>query len=323
MAADTYTLSDDAEWPPELMQARREYRNWSPQQLLIEQRESTPTEPLFHYTDEAGLRGILTTQQFWTFSHLHQTDPSEFEYALGIARRVLTEIGQSKEFFTHFFCACLVEMLEVNAPAGPFDFYLFSLSRHRDHAPQWQAYGQNGRGYAIGLSPALFQPDKADLYEDANKNLHVGRVIYGDELTAARHRLTIVKTAEITSRIGNAHPDAVREFTPSRYLAKMAQELLASQLIWNCLTAKHIRYEDEREVRGIILNVKSKFDPWRRTRAGRDYVEHALPLTVSGSITEILVGPDAPPDAEASVRAILATQGYPDTIPVGRSSAGA
>jgi hypothetical protein len=36
----------------------------------------------------------------------------------------------------------------------------------------------------------------------------------------------------------------------------MAHELFASQLIWNCLTAKEERFADEREVRGIIMNVR-------------------------------------------------------------------
>jgi hypothetical protein len=74
-------------------------------------------------------------------------------------------------------------------------------------------------------------------------------------------------------------------------------------------------------VRGIILNVKSKFDPWRRTREGRDYVEHAPPLKAVGSVSEILVGPSAPPDAKANLRAFLFEQGYPDCIPVLGSAA--
>ena len=101
----------------------------------------------------------------------------------------------------------------------------------------------------------------------------------------------------------------------------MVRELLASQLVWNCLTAKHSRYADEQEVRGIMMNVRSKFDPWRRTHAGRDYVEHEMPLKAPGSIAEILVGPHAPPDAEANVRAFLSEQGYAASIPVRRSSA--
>lgn len=204
---------------------------------------------------------------------------------------------------------------------GPFEFYLFSVSRHRDHGPQWQAYSHGGTGYAIGLSPALFQPDKDDLYEETNKNLHIGRVVYGDEATARRHELSVRSAADITSQIGSTHHQLVRDTGIATYLRVMAHELLASQMIWNCLTAKETQFEDEREVRGIVMNVRAKFDPWRRTHAGRDYVEHVLPLKEPGYITEILVGPDAPVDAEARVRALLKAESYPDAIPVRRAQA--
>jgi len=317
MDADNDTLWDLG-LPPGLMEAPREFDAWAKKQLLIEQGESTPGEPLYHYTGEASLRGILTGQRLWSFSHLHQSDPTEFEYALAVARRVIREIGESNDFFTHHFCGCLDDMLEVNALAGPFDFYLFSLSRHRDHAPQWR-YGEDGHGYAIGFAPSLFQPDRSDLYEDANKNLHIGRVVYGEEATAARHRVPIARAAEITSRVGRAHIELVRKVSPAHYLATMAHELLASQLIWNCLTAKHMRYADEQEVRCIMMNTKSKFDAWRCVHAGRNYVEHEMPLKTPGSIAEILVGPHAPLDAEAGVRALLSAQGYPASVPVRRS----
>jgi hypothetical protein len=79
----------------------------------------------------------------------------------------------------------------------------------------------------------------------------------------------------------------------------MAHELIAQLLIWNCLTAKESKFADEREVRGIILNVKENFDPYRKTFGSRDYVEHKLDLKTPGAIAEILVGPLAPVGAEA------------------------
>jgi hypothetical protein len=308
------------DWPASLLEAPRQFGAWSKAQLLTEQAQSTPSEPLYHYTGEAGLRGILGQQRLWCFSHLHQSDATEFEYALAVARRIIREVGESDDFFTRQFCACLDDMLEANGLASPFDFYLFNLSRYRDHTSQWDQYGQKGSGYALGLAPSLFQPDRDELYEEANKNLHVGRVIYGDEATETRHRLSVERAAEITSCVGLANVELVRRVTPGKYLAAMAHELLASQLIWNCLTAKDRRYEDEREVRCIVLNVKSKFDPYRLTRGGRTYIEHELPLKAAGSIVEILIGPRAPPDTEASVSAFLRAEGYQDTIPVRRAS---
>jgi hypothetical protein len=57
--------------PPELRAAMEDFEAWSQAQLLKEQKESTPTAPLYHYTDETALRGILTNRHIWCFSHLH------------------------------------------------------------------------------------------------------------------------------------------------------------------------------------------------------------------------------------------------------------
>jgi hypothetical protein len=61
--------------PPELLAALNEFDAWSRDQLLVEQVQSTPTTPLYHYTGAPGLRGILVGQKLWCFSHLQQTDP--------------------------------------------------------------------------------------------------------------------------------------------------------------------------------------------------------------------------------------------------------
>jgi hypothetical protein len=54
---------------------------------------------------------------------------------------------------------------------------------------------------------------------------------------------------------------------------------------------------------------------------GRIYVEHELPLKIPGSIVEIIVGPKAKSGAEDNTRALLKAEGYPDRIPVRRSTA--
>jgi hypothetical protein len=317
----TELLGYDPELPPQLAEALIEFGAWSQAQLLAEQDASTPKEPLYHYTGEASVRGILSTQRLWCFRHLHQSDETEFDYSLAIARNVIRELFSSTDFFTRHFGACLDDLLDTNGLAGPFEFYLFSLSRHRDDPEQWWEYGQSGTGYAIGFAPSLLQPDRNHLDENPTKNLHVGRVIYGDAATAERHRQVVRCAAEITSRIGNANVEAVRGTGPARYLVSVARELLASQLVWNCLTAKDQRFANEREVRGIILNLKDRFDPYRRTLGLRHYVEHELPLRATNAIAEILVGPEAPQGAEALVTDILHYSGYPDgAVPVVRSA---
>jgi hypothetical protein len=213
----------------------------------------------------------------------------------------------------------LDDLIENNSFTDTFEFYMFSLSRHRDDRRQWVEYGHAGKGFAIGFSPTLFQPDEPELKEEANENLHVGRVVYGDEATERRHRRAIERAAQITSHYANAHVDAVRRAGPVPYLRSVVDELIASQLIWNCLTAKSLQYASEREVRYVLLNLRGKFDAHRKEFNGKHYVEATLPLKRPGSIVEILIGPRASDGTEEKLQEFLREQGYP-AIPIRLSS---
>lgn len=306
--------------PPELRAALDEFVTWSRTQLLIEQNESTPADALYHYTGDEAFHSILNKQQIWCFRHLHQRDETEFDYSLQIAREEMRSVGWSKNPFQRTMCCGLDDMLEINSLVDTFEFYLFSLSKHRDDCLQWLEYGQRGRGLAIGFSPSLFQPDVDTLSGKASENLHVGRVIYGDTATRARHRLVIEKAAEIASRYGKAHIKMPRDKELLvQFIHAMETELISSQLVWNCLTAKDLKYANEREVRYVIMNLPGKFDDVRRSKNGKHYVEADLPLKAPGNIKEILVGSLAFKGAEAKVRSFLKGLGYPD-IPIVRST---
>jgi hypothetical protein len=167
----------------------------------------------------------------------------------------------------------------------------------------------------------LFAPTQNVLNEQANENLYVGRVLYGDADTAARHRSVVSEAACIVSRVARANHPIPNTVKPSDYFSSVAREVIASQLIWNCLTAKHQNFSNEREVRYIIMGIISKFEPHRKYFNGKAYVETPLPLKTAGSVMEILVGPRAPDGAEAMVKTFLKANGYPDAIPVRRSGA--
>jgi Protein of unknown function (DUF2971) len=309
--------------PPELAAAAIEFDAWSQSQLLREQSESTPSEPLYHYTGEAGMRGILESRDLWCMSHLHMNDPTEFEFSLKIARRVIQEVGQNDDFFVHHFCGCLDDLLDNNSLAGTFGFYLFSLSRHRDDEGQWRDYGRDGQGFALGFAPKLFEP-REQLKERANENVFIGRVVYGEEQTAARHRLVIEKAAEITSRVAWANESALRAVRPVPYLRSVALEVIASQLVWNCVTAKDVSSAREREVRYILMATHGTWAEHAKylDRGGArvPYIETPVPLREAGNLSEILVGPTAPEGSEALVREVLIGLGYDATIPIIRSS---
>jgi hypothetical protein len=166
----------------------------------------------------------------------------------------------------------------------------------------------------------IFVPDRTTLPPNPLENIYVGRVLYGDGPTEDRHRQVIQQAAQITSHIGQLNAAAVEQ-QRIRYLVAMAREVIASQLVWNCLTAKHLKYQDEREVRYVMLGTTKKFEKLVQVQPGsrREYVEHSLPLR--DEIVEILVGRLAPAGTEAIVQEFLGKHGYPSSVAIRRSKA--
>jgi len=308
------------ELPSTLWEAPDVIWSWSQTVLSRDEAEATPDGALYHYTNEAGLKGILRSERLWCFSHLHQTDRSEFAYSLDVAREVLQEVGRSEDWFEKHFALCLLDLVNSNSFTDTFEFYLFSVSRHRDDPQQWSTFGDEGKGFAIGFAPALFRGDKKELSPVASENAFVGKVLYGEKAIRAKHSYTIGQAAKITSKFGHEHPELVRQVRPSTYLSAMAKELLADQMIWNCLTGKHKKYEGEQETRFVIMGVIARFNELRKNFNKKCYVEHPLPLKAPNNIVEILVGPGASADTEKRLDGYLTEIGYNYPIAIARSA---
>jgi hypothetical protein len=314
------TAESDETLPTPLAAALDELFAWMQKQLLADEARSTPCSPLYHYTSEAALRGILEHQKLWCFRHSQQSDDKEVTYSLEIARRVIREEAARGNPAVESLPLGLDDLLSNNPMGEMFDFYFFSLSSHRDDARQWTDYGDKGKGFAIGFSPALFQPDRTELASRPNENVFVGEVIYGRDATRTRHRCGVRKLAEITGRVTQANSSIMQGTNPQVWFDEMNKSFIAMLLIWNCLTAKADQFRGEQETRYIIIGVREAFDSCRRLHNGRDYVETPLPLSEAGNITEMIVGPDAPDGAEAMVQDLLRSHGYPHGIRVTRSA---
>jgi len=227
------TAESDETLPTPLAAALDELFAWMQKQLLADEARSTPCSPLYHYTSEAALRGILEHQKLWCFRHSQQSDDKEVTYSLEIARRVIREEAARGNPADESLLLGLDDLLSNNPMGEMFDFYFFSLSSHRDDARQWTDYGDKGEGFAIGFSPALFQPDRTELASRPNENVFVGEVIYGRDATRTRHRCGVRKLAEITGRVTQANSSIMQGTNPQVWFDEMNKAFIAMLLIWN------------------------------------------------------------------------------------------
>jgi hypothetical protein len=118
---------------------------------------------LYHYTNAAGLVGMLQSQRLWATNSRFMNDPTEVEYAANMIREALNAEKDHRDpgLFRNVR-RDLNECLHVYENEN--ENYLTCFCKNGDLLSQWRGYGAVGGGYAIGfdaryLGPIVFPPD--------------------------------------------------------------------------------------------------------------------------------------------------------------------
>jgi Protein of unknown function (DUF2971) len=302
---------DDNQLPPVFSTAVEDFITWSRQQLRTHEEATKITEPLYHYTDAAGLCGIVKSQIIWFTSYLHLNDPSELIHGMDIVHRLLKAIGEGSPGLVKEFCDIVDVVFQHQNFSNTFGFYIASFSRNRNDLGQWRAYADNGRGFAIGLAPHLFETVETD--NPKPTEYVVMPVMYEMEEAEQRYRTAIEQA------VGFVRNNRPQDNVKMAFLRRMADELIAGQLIATSLTVKHKAYKNEEEVRLVMLGEREKQKNDLRTRIrGSEivpFMEGCMPLRDRDGITEIVIGPAAVSSAEDAVYSLLQSL---DVEPSGR-----
>jgi len=292
--------------------------------LFLEQESGTINQPLYHYTSIASLRGILTSTSFWFTDYRHLNDPTELVHGVSTAISVAKAIGMTRAGPVTEFLSLLIDLLRrQNFDSGLLQFFTCSFSSSRDDLKQWQAYGDNGRGIAIGLSPALFAiEDRIDIAPD--ERVFVGTVRYQPEAIKKRYAKALHHAVRVVDAAGKTvWFRGMVQAARNLFYRNIANELVASAWIWHSLTSKHDAYEHEKETRLVMIGSNGMLDPFIKTRMrGKEvvpYIPHRMPLKRNGSLAEIIIGPAAPEGAKQAVEDILAELGVEGKVAVNRS----
>ena len=267
------------------------------------------TTPLYHYTNRGGLEGIFAAQQFWFTHYQHLNDDTEIQFGMGVAKAMLAELGL-REPKLKIFCDMVIDLFSAENMNAAFGFYIASFSRNRDDLYQWQKYGQDGQGFAIGLAPKLFAVEEKP-YRKPHENIFVSPVSYGDAASRILHLPVIESAARIVAETVARKAKAMTDINKGMpFFREMANTLLARELILNSLIVKDSKWAPEREVRLFILGSGANLAPYVSTRIrGTEtvpFIKSDMPLRQPDSIAEIVIGPVAPPDAEDLACALLA-----------------
>ena len=308
---------------PELRELVLQHAAWWDDWAAERDRADKPPEPVYHYTNLAGFRGIVEGQSFWLHSIFGMNDDAEMDYGAGIARDFLVRRNiaacMANDEMTKAFLAPQLAPGHLTRIKERFDFYSISFGE-RDDPGQWKTYGDKHRGVAIGLSPAVFanvnprNPKRED-------RVYVAKVLYGPSACAERHRTAIDLTFDLLE-IARQRGFVTTNAAGLAFTKAMATHM-AVPLIWNSIITKSHDWEHEQELRMLAVNdlTRPHLPIHHRDDGGRtrSYVTIPMPLREPGMITEIVVGADADAGTEDAVANLLRSVGIGALRPVSRA----
>ncbi|WP_107758989.1 DUF2971 domain-containing protein [Dickeya sp. Secpp 1600] len=245
----------------------------------------------YHYTDAAGLLGIIQSGRLWATDLLFLNDPSEGtflpEKLLGFMRSKPGGLTDSEVKIIHGVEAAL------HKPRSKKGAYCVSLSANGDLLSQWRGYGSFGKGYAIGLNLGQLYPHP--------QVAHFYDVVYGDK-GLEELAIDLLDLFVIAS-------DKWKELMYEEWAYTLG--VLAKSF-------KHLSYSEEQESRLICSKAEDGKDlfakelPLMFRAKGSDvipYIPMSLNIMEEGDtarlpIEKIIVGPGV--DFERNITSILA-----------------
>ena len=247
-----------------------------------------PPSIIYHYTDGAGLRGILETGNIWCTDIFNLNDTSEIRHGVAHASELLSTAASAGDATPalRLFAKKVVEELNGHIEESA-NYFVCCFSSAGDDLGQWRAYADDGRGYAIGFDAGILERAFMDA---APENHSTFPLCYEDEklrsmqvelVTQARH---ILSTAA-----GNINP---------RLLADLSVRLSVN-VIYCSIFFKHHGYSNEQEYRFLqvhrgdlpVNNLKIRSRPYSLIR----YCEFDWKKRAAQALKEVVIGPAANP----------------------------
>lgn len=266
----------------------------------------------FHYTDIHGFLGILGSGTLRMCSHRTMNDSMELKWSI---RKKLKAIQKEvNDPLQHD----LLNEIENSLKSVPLHAYLTCFSMEKDSLSQWRAYGDDGKGVAIGFDLEATHFDHKPPRVGPESDMLAGYfdVLYDSESLQAGVNAYI--------ELFNQYIDILKQ---NPLMMKRYANEIAVYLLQDSAVHKNPAFEEEKECRiinftyqnyngnfiGTTSDIKFKASGRRLT----SYFEYKFPKNI---VTEIVLGPKAEID-EKELYLFLEKNGYGDHIIITHSSA--
>jgi hypothetical protein len=254
------------------------------------------TEPpplIYHYTNDAGLRGILESGKLWLSDIFNLNDPSELSHGFSHAMSILNAKAASAHPATRLFAKSLEHFGTQRGLQAAAHFFVCSFSSEGDELGQWRAYADNGRGYALGFDAKRLETAFAKVSVVDHFNNSTFPVTYDDVHLASIHRRFIeIVFPLLTLPSGRQLPQGVI----AEYMAALSVSL-SMHVAQSVLFYKHEAHSNEKEYRFLQLHrgdlpapeVKFRSRPYSLVR----YREFDWRSVAPDALKLIVIGPSA------------------------------
>jgi hypothetical protein len=211
--------------------------------------ESVPPPPnLFHYTNAAGLAGIVEGGCLWLSDIFTLNDPSEITYALQAAVRYTAEQASSKEMV--ILSGQLRHFASQEAARAVANYFVCSFSAESDDLGQWRAYADGGRGFALEFDTSALEQAFTKLDGVPVVNHSTFPVDYSEDNLRALVGALIQLLADKISFVRKVMPSSAQAY--GAYMSDLLM-ITALHLYRTSLFFKHSAYRHEREYRFLGL----------------------------------------------------------------------
>jgi Protein of unknown function (DUF2971) len=249
-----------------------------------------PPPIIYHYTNDAGLRGILENGTLWLTDIFDLNDPSELSHGFSHAVSILSNKAADGHRWTKVFAQAFEKFRgELQASAH---FFVGSFSSVEDDLGQWRAYADNGRGYTLGFDTKMLETAFVAAGDISYSN-NTFPVTYDDaQLGGIHHQFVEMIFPLITLPNGRQLSHNVT----TEYLTEL-RVVLAKQVAQSVLFYKHEAYSNEQEYRFLQLHRANVPPAGMKFRARRyslvRYTEFDWRSVAPDALKRIVIGPSA------------------------------
>jgi Protein of unknown function (DUF2971) len=245
-----------------------------------------PPPVIYHYTNDAGLKGILESGTTWLTDMFDLNDPSEVRHGFSHAVNALNAKAASGPPESKLFARQLEAFNTQGGIQAAAHYFVCSFSANGDDLGQWRAYADNGGGYALGFDAKPIE----DAYTKKDGTPPRGRNLESDVIRGYMSNLSV---------------------------------LVSLHCLRAALFFKHEAYRNEQEYRFMQLHRADVAVPDVNLRARRHslvkYREFDWKAAAPAALRRIVIGPAADFEkSERFARECLAAY-HPRTVEIVRS----